>query len=127
MAKQVYKRYSEAFRIQVVREYEQGGYSLNALHRRYGVSIKTLTRWIQRYSTEGLRYKLMRIQTLAEQDRLQELEAENARLKLLVADLHLDKAMLESTITVIEREYGLDLKKKELKSSKKQEAPRRSV
>jgi len=112
MVKKVYKRYSEAFRIQVVREYEQGGYSLNALHKRYGMSIPTLTKWIQKYSTQGLRYELMKIQTPAEQDRLKELEAENSRLKQLVADLHLDKAMLESTITVIEREYGIDVKKK---------------
>ena len=55
MVKKVYKRYSEAFRIQVVREYEQGGYSLNALHKRYGMSILTLTRWIRKYSTQGLR------------------------------------------------------------------------
>ena len=37
MAKKVYKRYSEAFRIQEVREYEQEGMSLNQLRQRYGV------------------------------------------------------------------------------------------
>ncbi len=117
MAKQVYKRYSEAFRIQVVREYEQAGMSLTKLHQRYGVSIHTLKKWIAKYSTQGLRYNLMTIQTPEERDRVKELEAENARLKLLVADLTLEKAILESTVAVIEETYGIDAKKNEQTSS----------
>ena len=117
MAKQVYKRYSEAFRIQVVREYEQEGMSLNQLRQRYGMSPTTLKKWIQKYSTQGLRYSLMTIQTPAERDRVKELEAENARLKMLVADLTLEKAILESTVAVIEEAYGIDVKKNEPISS----------
>ena len=117
MAKQVYKRYSEAFRIQVVREYEQEGMSLNQLRQRYGVSNITLKKWIAKYSTQGLRYSLMTIQTPAERDRVKELEAENARLKMLVADLTLEKAILESTVAVIEEAYGIDVKKNEVRSS----------
>ncbi len=117
MVKKVYKRYSEAFRIQVVREYEQNGYSLNVLHQRYGVSHITLKKWIKKYSTQGLRYNFMTIQTLEERDRVKELEAENARLKAMVADLMLEKAILESTVAVIERDYGIDAKKNEQRSS----------
>jgi len=117
MVKKVYKRYSEAFRIQVVREYEQNGYSLNVLHQRYGVSHITLKKWIKKYSTQGLRYNFMTIQTLEEGDRVKELEAENARLKAMVADLMLEKAILESTVAVIERDYGIDAKKNEQRSS----------
>ena len=108
MAKQVYKRYSEAFRIQVVREYEQGEYSLNAFCQRYGMTSTTLQKWIKKYSLQGLRFQSMTIQTPEERDRLKQLEAENVRLKLLVADLTLEKAILESTVAVIEEEYGID-------------------
>lgn len=117
MAKKVYKRYSEAFRIQVVREYEQDAISLNALRRRYGMTTATLQKWIKKYSTQGLRYELMTIQTPDERNRLKELEAENARLKALVADLSLEKAILESTVAVIERDYGIEIKKNEPTSS----------
>lgn len=117
MAEKVYKRYSEAFRIQVVREYEREGCSLTALHERYGVSRITLKRWIQKYSTQGLRYNLMTIQTPEEREQVKALKAENARLKALVADLMLEKAILESTVAVIEREYDIDVKKNELRSS----------
>jgi len=116
MVKKVYKRYSEAFRIQVVREYEQDAISLNALRRRYGMTTTTLQKWIKKYSTQGLRYELMTIQTPDERNRLKELEAENARLKALVADLSLEKAILESTVAVIERDYGIDVKKNEVTS-----------
>jgi len=117
MAKKVYKRYSEAFRIHVVREYEQGGMSLNQLRQWYGVSPTTLKKWIAKYSTQGLRYHLMTIQTPEERDRVKELEAENARLKALVADLMLEKAILESTVAVVEEAYGIDVKKNALTSS----------
>ena len=117
MAKQVYKRYSEAFRIQVVREYEREGMSLTKLHQRYGVSIPTLKKWIAKYSTQGLRYQLMTIQTPEERDQVKELKAEIAQLKMVVADLTLEKAILEGTIAVIEDEYGIEVKKNELRSS----------
>ena len=117
MAKQVYKRYSEAFRIQVVREYEAGE-SISQLQKKYGINgATTIQTWIKKYSTQGLRYELMTIQTPEERNRVKELEAENARLKALVADLSLEKAILESTVAVIERDYGIDVKKNEPASS----------
>jgi len=117
MAKKIYKRYSEAFRIQVVREYEAGA-GIHQLQKKYGIKGSTTVRkWIQKYSRQGLRYELMTIQTPDERNRLKELEAENARLKTLVANLSLDKAILESTVAVIEQEYGIDVKKNALTSS----------
>ena len=117
MVKKVYKRYSEAFRIQVVREYEAGE-SISQLQKKYGINgSTTIPAWIKRYSTQGLRYEVMTIQTPDERNRLKELEAENARLKALVADLSLEKAILESTVAVIERDYGIEVKKNEPTSS----------
>jgi transposase-like protein len=117
MVKKVYKRYSESFRIQVVREYEAGA-SIRQLQRKYGIKgATTVQKWLKKYSTEGLRCELMTIQTPEERDRLKELQAENARLKALVADLYLEKAILESTVAVIERDYGIDVKKNDLTSS----------
>ncbi len=118
MAKEVYKRYSEAFRIQVVREYEESGVSLNALRKKYGVSIKALELWIKRYSKEGVRHRLMVIQSPEEQNRIKELEERIRRQEELIARLALDKLMLESTLEVIERDYGIDVKKNASTSSK---------
>ena len=119
MEKVVIKRYSEAFRIQVVREYEKEGVSLNTLHKRYGVSQLTLQKWIRKYSLEGIRHQMMVIQTPEEQDQLKVLQEQNRQLEKLVAQLSVDKLMLESTLAVIEREYNVDVKKNELPSSKR--------
>lgn len=118
MTKKVFKRYSEAFRIEVVREYEKEGVSLNALRKRYGMSQATLRKWIERYSIQGIRHQYMVIQTPEEQDQMKVLEQRNKQLEKLVAQLSLDKLMLESTLEVIKREYGIDVKKNEQRSSK---------
>ena len=111
MDKKVYKRYSEAFRIQVVREYEAGE-GISQLQKKYGIKgAMTIQTWIKKYSAQGLRFKLMTIQTPEERNHVKELEAENARLKMLVAELHLEKAILESAVAVIERDYGIEIKK----------------
>ena len=111
MDKEVHKRYSIAFKKQVVREYESGE-SATYLGKKYGISGKsTVTRWVNEYGIEGSRYKLMHIQKPEERNRLKELEAENTLLKSVIADLHLDKLMLSSVVTVAGQELGIDLKK----------------
>jgi transposase-like protein len=112
------KRYSEAFRIQVVREYEESGSSICELHRKYGIGKTTIQKWINRYSKEGVRHRLMVIQSPEEQNRIKELEERIRRQEELIARLALDKLMLESTLEVIERDYGIDVKKNASTSSK---------
>ena len=111
MVKKVIRQYSEAFRIQVVREYEAGE-SIFSLRRKYGIGGKhTVQDWVKKYGTEGLRRGLMVMQTAEERDQVKELQERNRQLEQLVAQLSLDKLMLESTVAVIERDYGIDVKK----------------
>ena len=114
--KQIIRRYSLAFKKQVVEEYE-AGVSASALRRRYGLGgTHMVVQWVERYSREGVRHKLMVVQTPKEQERVKELEAQVAELEKLVAQLSLDKFMLESTLAVAEEELGHEVKKK-LRSS----------
>ena len=64
------------------------GLTVGQVCHRLGVSEPTLHRWRHQYG--GLRAD--------EAKRLKELEAENARLKRLVADLALDKQMLQEVM-----------------------------
>jgi transposase-like protein len=64
------------------------GLSLAQACQRLGVSAPTLHRWRNRYG--GMKAD--------EAKWLKELEAENARLKRLVADLALDKQMLQQVV-----------------------------
>jgi transposase len=115
--KQIIKRYSLAFKQQVVKEYEAGT-SASALRRRYGISnTHMVVQWVEKYGREGVRHKLMVVQTPEEQERVKELEARIAELENLTAQLALDKFMLECSLTVAEKELGHKVKKKSPTSS----------
>ena len=119
MVKRVYKRYSEAFRLQVVKEYEEGA-GIRQLQKKYGITgTPTIYQWVKKYSKEGLRDQLMVIQKPEEREQIKELEERNRRLEELVTQLSIDKLLLESTLAVIEREHGIDIKKNGPPSLKK--------
>lgn len=110
--KQIVKRYSLAFKKQVVDEYEAGA-SATSLRKKYGLSNTHLVvKWVEKFSREGVRHKLMVIQTPEEQKREKELAARVAELEKLVAQLSLDKFMLESSLAVAEEQLGQTVKKK---------------
>lgn len=112
MTKQVIKRYSEAFKHHVVREYEAGA-TVWELQKRYGITgSRTIQRWVEQYGREGLRHKVMRIQHIDEEKRVKELEARIKELESALAQVTLDKVMYQAMVEVAERDYGLDLKKK---------------
>jgi putative transposase len=66
----------------------ESGTAVAAICREMGVSEPTFYRWKKKYSGLGV----------AEVRRLKQLEEENAKLKRLVADLSLDKAMLQDVL-----------------------------
>ncbi|HET6445873.1 MAG TPA: transposase [candidate division Zixibacteria bacterium] len=114
MAETIIKKYSLAFKKHVVAEYEAGA-SANQLNKRYGITgSNTVARWIKQYGLEGLRVKQMVIQKPEEQQRVKELEGRIAELEKLVAQLSLDKFMLESTLVVAEEQLGHKVKKRPL-------------
>ena len=75
-------RYSEAFKRQVVREYEVG-VSASRLRAKYGIKGgSTISTWIKQYGREGSRYEMIVIQKPEERNevkalkkRVQELES----------------------------------------------------
>lgn len=65
------------------------GTSVKEVTRKLGITEQTFYRWKKKYGGMGT----------AERRRLKQLEEENRRLKRLVADLSLDKAMLQDVIS----------------------------
>ena len=114
------RRYSIPFKQQVVREYE-GGASIQELREKYGIGGgNTIQSWLKKYGREGLRHKLLVIQQPAEQNQIKELKKRNKQLEEVVAQLSLDKLLLEATVAEMEEVLGPDFKKKDApKSSKK--------
>ena len=82
------KRYSEQ-QIAFVLRQEESGTPVVEIVRKMGISEATFYRWKKKYAGMGM----------AEVRRLKELEQENRRLKQLVADLTLDKHMLQEVLS----------------------------
>jgi putative transposase len=81
------KRYTEEQIISILKEHEAGA-TVPDLPRRHGVAENTIYRWKSRYG--GME--------VSEAKRLCELEAENAKLKRLLAEAELDKAALKELV-----------------------------
>lgn len=82
------KRFTEAQIIGILKEQEAGG-KVADICRRHGISDATFYNWKSKYG--GM--------TVSEAQRLKLLEDENRRLKKLVADLMLDKDILQDTLS----------------------------
>ena len=106
MTKTIIKKYSTAFKQQIVNEYEDGS-SIRSLKSKYAIGgNNTIRQWIEKYSRQGLRHQLMVIQNPEEQSEVKKLKEKIAQLEKAVAQLTLDKLMLESTLEVVEEELG---------------------
>ena len=105
------KRYSEAFKLQVVSEYESGQ-SVRALQHKYGITGNgTIERWVRKYGHAGLRHELVVIQRSEERGRENRLKDRVKELESAVAQLTLEKIVLESSLEEAEKLLGVDIKK----------------
>ncbi len=82
------RRFTEEQIIGVLREQEAGA-RVKEIIRRHGISEQTFYRWKAKYG--GLEASDVR--------RLKGLEAENAKLKKLLAEAHLDNAALKDVLS----------------------------
>ncbi len=80
-------RYSQEQIIRVLRQVESGQ-KVKDVTREHGISEQTYYRWKSKYG--GM--------SISEAKRLKQLESENRQLKKLVADLSLDKQMLQEVL-----------------------------
>lgn len=111
MTKKKVKRYSEAFKRQVVFEYESGA-SISALQKKYGINgAVTIPNWIKKYARNGFRHEVIKIQTIEEAQRVKELEQQVDELEQALGQVTLEKLKLESMLEILEETYGVEYKK----------------
>ncbi len=86
-------RYSEAFKLQVVRELEAGGINRDQIRRKYGVGGGyTIRRWVSRYGNGSIG-KVIRVQPPQEIDEKEQLRRRVRALEGALADANIDLAL----------------------------------
>ena len=113
-------RYSESFKLQVIKEYSESNLTIKELHEKYGrrggVTIQT---WLRKYKREDLLNKIIRVEKPDEKSKLKALKQENQALKNALAEAHLKQIMSESFLEVMSEELGLTLEEVKKKYGKK--------
>lgn len=111
MPKDGIRRYSQAFKQQVVQEYEAGA-SIYSLRQKYNIgSTKTVKQWIAQYSREGYRKELVIIQGPEDQASFKAMKRRISELETALAESVLENRLLQTTVSIASEQLGIDLKK----------------
>ena len=105
-------RYSEAIKLQVVREIESGRYgSCFAAAQAYGIGgTMTVARWLRHYGKSHLLNKVVRVETIDERNELKRLKARVRELEGALSDAHLDLRLERAFLAIsCERNGGDDV------------------
>ncbi len=93
-------RYSEAFKMQVVRELEAGGINVEQIRRKYGIGgCLSIHRWVSRYGN-GTIGKIIRVEKPEEINQREELKRRVRALERALADANIE-LVLERAYTQI--------------------------
>jgi transposase-like protein len=104
-------RYSECFKEKVIQEVSQGS-SISEVCRRYDIkNMSIVSKWLKKYGRHELLNTVIRVKMRSEDDRIKQLEAENKRLKISLADAVLVNELLETLVEVVDEHYQTDIKK----------------
>jgi len=86
-------RYSEAFKLSVVRELEAGGLAFQAVADKYGIrGHATVQKWVGKYGN-GTRGKVIRVEQPEEIDQRRQLKERVRLLEQTVGSLHVELAL----------------------------------
>ena len=95
------KRYSEAFKRQVLDELARGKFgSIHQAGISYGLGIATVSRWIREQGREELLPKRIRIETMEERGELKESQKRIRELEAALADALMDRYLGEAFLEI---------------------------
>jgi len=102
-------RYSEAFKLKVVTELENGKLdSMEHARRKYGIKGSlTIRKWLKKYGREHLLPRQVRIEMPNEQDQIQKLKKEIRNLKLALADAKVGEVLNQAFFEIACEELGV--------------------
>lgn len=103
--------FSEESKKQIVKEIEQGKFSVLQASREYGVCFQTVYQWLYRYSRYLQKNKILVVEEQSEQRKRYELEQEIKDLQAALGRKQMEIDMLNKLIELANLEYQTDLKK----------------
>jgi len=103
------RRYSDAFKQQVVESIEKDGYTHTEAAQRYGCARSSIHRWVKEFGKAHLLNKVVRIQTMEEPDQFKQLQDENRRLKQALADAYMDRQLTEAQLALACQRLGVEV------------------
>jgi len=111
MAKRTFRikpsiRYSEAFKMEVVRELESSGEPFDRVRRKYGVGGGTLQDWVRKYGN-GSRGRMIRVEKPEEIDEKKQLKDRVRRLEVALADANVELALERAYTRLACRRAGI--------------------
>ncbi|WP_375562286.1 helix-turn-helix domain-containing protein [Bernardetia sp. OM2101] len=116
--KRTQKDYTMQFKLQVVKEIEQGLFTVTQAQRNYGVqSRKTVVNWLDKYGNFDHSYKVIRPMKTAEQRLLEQeqeirhLKKQNATLQEELSTLDKKAILFDMMIDLAEKEYKIQIRK----------------
>ncbi len=100
-------RYSQSFKMTVVRELEQGEMPFDRLRRKYGIGgSTTLQKWARKYGKGDLG-KIIRVEKPEEINERDQMKKRIKALEKALADAHIDLAIERATIRVACERAGI--------------------
>jgi len=100
-------RYSEAFKMEVVRELEAGGLAFDAVSMKYGIKgAMTVSKWVRQYGN-GTRGKVIRVEKPGEINELKRLTERVRKLESALADANIDAALERAYTRLACRRAGI--------------------
>ena len=103
-------RYSEAFKLEVVRALESGACgSVHEAARRYGLGGNgTIVRWLQAYGKDALIKRTVYVMKADEEHEVKGLRDRVRKLEKALADAHLDVKLEQAYVRVACRAAGIE-------------------
>jgi len=100
-------RYSESFKMTVVRELEEGGMPFEKLRKKYGIKgPSTVGRWARHYGN-GDTGKIIRVEKPEEINEREEMKRRIKGLERALADAHIDLALERACIRLACERAGI--------------------
>lgn len=102
-------RYSEAFKLQVVREFEEGKHgSCFGAAEAYGIrGATTVQSWVRKYGREHLLKRVIRVETTEERNEMKRLKERVRELERALGDTTLDLRLEREYVKIACRKAGI--------------------